>query len=311
MSVTLTDYNRREINFNQAQVETLLPEHFLEQYPQFVTFLKKYYDYLELAAGRNDLDNIFYAKDFESTDESFLPYLFAEILAGLGADLVDLPRLALKLGPQFLRVKGTEISIPAFFRYVFGVTAESFYPKTQIFTVGESEIGAESLRFIQDSFFYQILAIQIRSPLSANQWEQIYKFNNHPAGFALFAETRFETVAGNIEATAPLARLDSNADAITLQETSTLATNSLGVITGVDSDLATRFYVDRGISFYEDSMGGLTDAQKGEQLSIRDVLDANSPRFSSDDSDRLSDSSLQTFDEAIFDYINPYGPDSA
>ena len=89
MSNTLTDFNRRDINFNQPQVETLVPEHFLEQYPNLVTFLKKYYEYLELAAGRNRLDNIYYAKDFESTSEDFLPYLFAELVPALGADLVD------------------------------------------------------------------------------------------------------------------------------------------------------------------------------------------------------------------------------
>ena len=247
MSNTLSDFNRRPVNFNQPQIETILPEHFAEQYPTFVAFIKKYYDYLELAAGRNRLDNIFYAKDFESTNEDFLPYLFYEILNNLGADLVDLPRLALKLGPQFLRVKGTEISIPSFFRYVYGVTADAFYPKTQMFIVGESEVGAESLRFIQDSFFYQILSIQIQSPLSATQWENVYKASNHPAGFALFAQTRFETVAGNIQATAPLAILDSAADAITLQDIGTATSAAIGVTTGVDSDDTARFYVDRGI----------------------------------------------------------------
>lgn len=311
MSNTLTDFDRKDINFNQPQVETLVPEHFLEQYPNLVTFLKKYYEYLELAAGRNRLDNVYYAKDFESTNEDFLPYIFAELLPALGADLVDLPRLALKLGPQFLRVKGTEISVPTFFRYIYGVTADAFYPKTQIFTVGESEIGSESLRFIQDSFFYQILSIQIRSPLSANQWESIYKAINHPAGFALFAETRFETVAENIAATAPISRQDSAAGTTTLQEIGTLASTALGATTGVDSDDTLRFYLDRDINLYTDSIGELTAVQKGEYTSIADILDANSPRFSSNDSDLFSDSSLQTFDEAIFSYNNPYGPDSA
>ena len=311
MSNTLSDFNRRPVNFNQPQIETILPEHFAEQYPTFVAFIKKYYDYLELAAGRNRLDNIFYAKDFESTNEDFLPYLFYEILNNLGADLVDLPRLALKLGPQFLRVKGTEISIPSFFRYVYGVTADAFYPKTQMFIVGESEVGAESLRFIQDSFFYQVLSIQIQSPLSATQWENVYKATNHPAGFALFAQTRFETVAGNIQATAPLAILDSAADAITLQDIGTSTSAAIGETTGVDSDDTARFYVDRGINLYSDSIGGVTAAQKGEYTSLVDILSTNSPRFSKTDSDRFSDSSLQTTDEGIFAYNNPYGPDSA
>jgi len=203
-TITLEDRDRKDINFYQPKVDDLFPEHFQEQYPTLVTFIKKYYDYLELAAGRNKLDNIFYVKDAESTNEGFLDYLFYERLNGLGADRFNLPRLTLKLAPQFSRAKGTEVAIPAFFRYIFGVEAEAFYPKTQIFTVGESEIGPNSLRFIQDSYFWQVLSIQIKSPLSTVQWNDIYKKYNHIAGFALFVETRFETVAGNIEATAPI-----------------------------------------------------------------------------------------------------------
>jgi hypothetical protein len=308
---TLTDYNRRDINFNQPQVETVLPEHFLEQYPTLVTFLKKFYEYLEVAAGRNRLDNIFYAKDAESTDEGFLDYLFYERFNGLGADKFGLPRITLKLAPQFSRAKGTEVSIPAFFRYIFGVDVEAFYPKTQMFTVGESEIGADSLRFLQDSYFYQVLSIQIKSPLSTVQWRDLYKRYNHTAGFALFAETQFETVAGNISAIAPLSIADSAAEQITLEDIGTQAATAVGITTGVDSSDSIRFYVDRDIQFYQDSIGGLTSAQKGEYTSIADILDTNSPRFSSNDSDLLSDSSLQTMDEAQFTHYDPYRVDSA
>lgn len=311
-AITLEDRNRRDINFHQPEVDGLFPEHFQEQYPTLVTFIKKYYEYLELAAGRNRLDNIFYAKDAESTDEGFLDYLFYERFNGLGADKFDLPRLTLKLAPQFSRAKGTEVSIPAFFRYVFGVEAEAFYPKTQMFTVGESQIGPNSLRFIQDSYFWQVLSIQIKSPLSTIQWNDIYKRYNHVAGFALFAETRFETVAGNIEATSPISIADTLTEgALTLEATATETSSAFTSSTGVDSAETIRFYTDRDIQFYQDSIGGLTSAQKGEYTSIADVLDTNSPTFSSNDSDRFSDESLQTMDEDLFTHYNSNRIDSA
>ena len=180
-----------------------------------------------------------------------------------------------------------------------------------MFTVGESEIGADSLRFLQDSYFYQVLSIQIKSPLSTVQWRDLYKRYNHVAGFALFAETQFETVAGNISAIAPLSIADSAAEQITLEDISSQAASAFGSTTGVDSATSTRFYADRGIQFYQDSIGGLTSAQKGEYTSIADILDTNSPRFSSNDSDLLSDSSLQTMDEAQFTHYDPYRTDSA
>ena len=311
-AITLEDRNRRDINFHQPEVDGLFPEHFREQYPTLVTFIKKYYEYLELAAGRNRLDNIFYAKDVESTNEDFLDYLYYERLNGLGADKFNLPRLTLKLAPQFSRAKGTEVSILAFFRYVFGVEAEAFYPKTQIFTVGESQIGPDSLRFIQDSYFWQVLSIQIKSPLSTVQWNDIYKRYNHIAGFALFAETQFETVAGNIEATSPISIADTLTEgALTLEATATEASSAFTSSTGVDSDETIRFYTDRDIQFYQDSIGGLTSTQKGEYTSIADVLDTNSPTFSSNDSDRFSDESLQTMDEDLFTHYDPNRIDSA
>ena len=311
MASTLTDYNRRDPNFQQPQVETIVPEHFKEQHPTLVTFIKKFYEYLEVAAGRNNLSNVFYIRDVESTSEDFLDYLFFESINGLGADFFKFPRLTLKFIPNFYPIKGTEVSVQGFFRYIYGVDSEQFYPKTRIFNVGESLIGAESLRFIQDSNFYQILSIQIKSPLGINQWRDVYKKYNHPAGFALFAETLFEKTATNSVMSAPLSIQDSAATEVTLEDFTVGTTGAFGTTTGIDSSLTSRFYVDRGIQFYQDSIGELTSAQKGEYTSIVDVLSTNSPRFSSNDSDLFSDSSLQTMDEDIYAFYADSGLDSA
>lgn len=313
MSETLKDFNRREINFQEPQVETIVPEHFREQYPTLLQFIKKYYEYLEVAAGRNNLQDVFYIRDPESTSEDFLDYLFFESLNGVGADFFKLPRITLKLVSQFIPVKGTVVSVPAFFRYIYGVNAEQFYPKTQIFTVGESQIGAESLKFIQDSYFYQILSIQIKSPLGITQWRDVYKKYNHPAGFALFAETLFETTAENSTLTTALSVPDSAANQLILSDLTATAEMQVGTssITGIDSDLSIRFYVDKDINFYRDSIGELSDTQKGEYTSITDILNTDAPRFSSTDSDRFSNASLQTMDEDIFAFYPDSGLDSA
>ena len=111
MSQTLSDKNRLDINFNQAQVESILPEHFLEQYPTLVTFMKKFYEFMEENAGTDKLDNMLHLKDIESTDPERLDYLYYERLNGLGADRFNLPRLTLKLAPEFIKSKGTEVSL--------------------------------------------------------------------------------------------------------------------------------------------------------------------------------------------------------
>lgn len=194
------DINRKPVDFHTPVVEGVLPSHFLSQYPKFVALLKHFYAQTLEQTHEDDggVNNVFYAKDREAAPESYLDYLFHEAINGLGADKLIEPRLTLKLVPSYYPIKGTTTSVPAFFRYIYGVDASQFYPKTQIFTLGESELGSESLRFLTDSYFYQILSIQIKSPLGIADWRDIYKRFNHAAGFALFAETLFETTAGEL-----------------------------------------------------------------------------------------------------------------
>lgn len=312
MSNTLIDFNRRDINFHQAQVETVVPEHFKEQCPTLVSFLKKFYEYLEEEQGDNNLNNVFYVDDKESTPDSFLDYLFFESINGLGADLFNRPRLTLKLLPNFYPIKGTVISVDTFFRYIYGVSADQFYPKTQIFMVGESEIGPESVRYIQDSYFYQILSIQIKSPLGINQWRDVYKKYNHPAGFALFAETSFETTALNAVMSAPTVVADPQSGAITLEQVSTaMVFDGVASITGIDANASLRHYVDRGVNYYTDSLGDLDSSQIGEYTSIAEIVSTNSPDFSATTGITFSDASLQTMDESKFSYYADSGLDSA
>lgn len=202
--MAVTDINRKPLNFHRPVVEEVVPSHFLAQYPKFVSLLKKFYVHLAESGKNNnvDIENIFTVHDRESAPDAFLDYMFHETVNGLGADRFNEPRLTLKLVPSYYPIKGTTLSVTAFFRYIYGVTATQFYPKTRMFTLNESELGGESLRFLQDSHFYQILSIQIKSPLGISEWRDIYKRFNHAAGFALFAETLFEEKASNLSAVA-------------------------------------------------------------------------------------------------------------
>ena len=53
-------YNRRPRNFLHRKVREALPEFFTQDYPNLVTFLEKYYDYLDSdGASSFDLLNTF------------------------------------------------------------------------------------------------------------------------------------------------------------------------------------------------------------------------------------------------------------
>jgi hypothetical protein len=184
---TLKDTNRRAINLREPQVDSVLPSHFLSDYPKFVTFLKKYYDF------ENDnksltrfIDNVFETRDVSQTDLALLEYFEDEYLLGQNyfQGFID-KRTAVKYSSYLYRSKGTKYSIRQFFKTFFGIEPDVVYTKQYIFNLNESKIGSESARYLTDDKLYQTFALQIRSELSLAQWKDAYKLLVHPAGMYL------------------------------------------------------------------------------------------------------------------------------
>lgn len=183
--------NRIDPVLTNSVVDQVLPDHIKESYPNFVAFIKAYYDFLDQEDNFGfiitDLKNI---RDIGSTDMAYLDNMLAEVGIGISKDFFIEPREVIKNFANFFRVKGTNYSIEGFFRAFFGVDVEVEYPKELIFQVGDSAstIGPESGHIIQDGKTYQILSLLISSPLGYSQWSDLYKKYVHPAGFYISAE---------------------------------------------------------------------------------------------------------------------------
>ena len=184
---TLRDTKRRDLNLRESQVESVLPEHYLQDYPKFVTFLKKYYEF----EGDGDsltkfLDNIFDTRDVTSTDLKLLEYFEDEYLLGQNyfQGFTD-KRTAVKYSSYLYRAKGTKYSIRQFFKTFFNIEPDVVYTKQYIFKLNESKLGAQSARYLTDNKLYQTFAVEIRSELSVEQWRDAYKLMAHPAGMYL------------------------------------------------------------------------------------------------------------------------------
>jgi hypothetical protein len=54
-------------------------------------------------------------------------------------------------------------SAEGFFRAFYGEQPEIVYPKNNLFIVGESKVGPESLKYIQNGALYQVLSVLVRS----------------------------------------------------------------------------------------------------------------------------------------------------
>jgi hypothetical protein len=193
----LADYTRVQPNIRYYSVKDVLPQYFSEAYPHLITFLEGYYEYLdsdETIDAITDLTSIY---DLESTSLEYIDYIFKTIADGANSTYFSDPREVLRNFANFYRVKGTKYSAEGFFRAFYGIDVEVEYPKNNIFIVGESQIGTESLRFIQNSALYQIFSVLIKSAIPLNTWKDLYKKFVHPAGFFLGGQVVLEIPSTN------------------------------------------------------------------------------------------------------------------
>ena len=280
---TLTDFNRRDLNFKESKVSEVLPEHYLSEYPTLITFLDKYYDFMDSDATYNFAATIHDLYNIRDTEDAKIGYI-DNILKELGQGVLNQnfflePRFAIKLIAQFYRVKGSLYSSEGFFRAFYNSQVEVSYPKRDIFIVGESEIGYENQKVIQDGALYQIYSILVKSEVPIATWQELYKAFVHPAGFYLGAQTlivgvadlNFETMPDNIADSAdPILAGVGN---ISL----TGAAEMTGIATYADSEV--RFTIGEQINAYN----SMTIGEAASMYSnIRDTIDEDGFTFDED-----------------------------
>mgnify|MGYP001156786876 CR=1 FL=1 len=284
-------HNRRPRNFLRRSVRDALPEHFTQDYPKFITFLEKYYDYLDsdgASSFNHELKKIYQVRDTQETSSKLLKNLIQEIAAGNTGENFNDPNFYAQRIHELHRTKGSRFSIEEFFRAFFQVDAEVVYPKNDIFTIGHdsagplSRIGAESNKFIRNNALYQVFSILIKSSLSQSTWLELYKKFVHPAGFYVGGE-----VVTDVEATgtlsAPLSIFDS-ANLPVISEASGIAAAPFTQATALfDSADGTTFRVrlDERISEYQ----SLTSQELEKFYSnVGEIITPKSFTFDDDDS---------------------------
>jgi hypothetical protein len=315
---TLLDFNRRNINLTESKVKEVLPSHYLSEYPDLVKFLEYYYDFLDSDTTHgfdHTIQNLYKIRDLRSTELTFLNQVFYEIGQGLvSADFFVDPQLVANLLANFYRIKGSLYSAEGFFRAFYGEQPEIIYPKNSLFIVGQSQIGPESLRFIQNGALYQVLSILIRSGIPITKWRDIYKAFVHPAGFFLGGEVVIESFSDLNLILMPDIIADSAAGLFGIETITTAIPTSFSSITLIvpdegDADSADERLVTTTIREYQ-----LLTIEELDRIynDIEELLDANSPTF--DDDSALGNkaikfsNSIETMDQDAFAGL--YGADS-
>ena len=119
-------------------VENQFPSFYKEEGPQFIAFVKAYYEWLETA------NNVLYHtrklpeyRDIDTTLDEFIIEFKEKYLKNIQFDTATNKQLLIKNSLDLYRSKGTERSIDLFFKLVYGTAAEVRYPADNILRVSD------------------------------------------------------------------------------------------------------------------------------------------------------------------------------
>jgi hypothetical protein len=128
-----------------AQVESQFPGFIREEGPQFVAFLKAYFEYMEqngkaINASRSLRDNT----DIDRTVDSFVEYFRKQFMVDIPKDVLADKRLLTKHIRDFYRTRGSQESYRFLFRALFNKEIDFYYP-------GDDILRASDGRWVQET----------------------------------------------------------------------------------------------------------------------------------------------------------------
>lgn len=119
-------------------VRSQLPDFIRGEYPLFITFLEKYYEWTEqttnILAQTGALAN---ANDIDLSNDFYLEQLKKELLPFFPVDSALDKRKFLKFAIEFYKAKGTTNSIKFIFRALFNENIDIYLPKDDIFKASD------------------------------------------------------------------------------------------------------------------------------------------------------------------------------
>ena len=117
-----------------------IPQFVRENYPQFIAFVKAYYEFLETSG--NVIDGIFKVhsyRDIDKTLDEFLKYFYFTLMPNIPTNILADPRKLSKHIKEFYRAKGTEKSYQLLFRILYDEEISFYYPKVDLFKPSSGE----------------------------------------------------------------------------------------------------------------------------------------------------------------------------
>ena len=121
-------------------VSSQLPDFVRSDYPKFVTFLEKYYEWLETTDSVSyEINALRNANDIDDSDDYYIEQLKKDLAPYFPQEIVTDKRLFLKLVTQFYRSSGTQESVKFLFRAFYNENIDIYYPKDDILKTSDGK----------------------------------------------------------------------------------------------------------------------------------------------------------------------------
>jgi hypothetical protein len=121
-------------------IESQFPSFYKEEGPMFIEFVKAYYEWLEQSNNTiNTSKSLLEYRDIDRTVDDFIIHFKNKYIPLIKFDTSTDKRRIIKSALDLYRSKGTERSVDLFFRLVFGVPAEVYFPAKDIFRLSANE----------------------------------------------------------------------------------------------------------------------------------------------------------------------------
>lgn len=121
-------------------VSSQLPFFVRNDHPNFMTFLEKYYEYLE----QNDkvvnrIKNLQRYRDIDLTEDQFAEKLYSTFLKYIPKDVLANKKILIKDIKDFYRAKGTEKATRFLLRILYDLEIDFYYPKKDILRASDGK----------------------------------------------------------------------------------------------------------------------------------------------------------------------------
>jgi hypothetical protein len=128
-----------------SQIESQFPSFIREEGPNFVAFLKAYFEYMEQAGNATDaVRSLEDLHDIDRTVDGFVEYFRREFMVNIPASVLADKRLLTKHIIEFYRSRGSEQSYRFLFRILFDREIDIYYPGNDILRASDGRWVRES-----------------------------------------------------------------------------------------------------------------------------------------------------------------------